>query len=356
MRFISTKNMEIKADQDAMTFSGYASVSDIEDDGEDILKSGAWKKGLKSNEGRIKALYQHDPMQPIGRPILLEEDDHGLKFKVQLSDTPLARDVMAHINNKVLTEMSVGFEDKASKPRGENKGREISEALLWEISPVTWGMNSSALIALRRRFGRKQCGCTCQDNDTKGEALGAALTSALNAAVGEDGDRDAVVAEMAEAASMEVEEVEAVLDGSADPTLAQLEAFAEVLGADLEELLAAAEEDGLDLFGDDDSSDGDEPTDEELAMARSIIAKAGRVLSAKNHGKISEAQALLKSVLASMDASPPKAPEKSLSESLDEKLQELHDNTEMGRELASMSASFSSMLANADAFLREDDA
>lgn len=141
-------------DVQAGTFSGHASIFHVPDDGipPDIMMPGAFAKTIKewgptgANRIKILALHRSDWL-PIGAPTELREDGTGLFFAGKISDTSLGRDVLTLLRDRVLTEMSIGFDiikQELDKIRGV---RLLHEVRLWEISPVTWAMHPLATIA-----------------------------------------------------------------------------------------------------------------------------------------------------------------------------------------------------------------
>lgn len=142
-----------EVDLEEGTFSGHASIFNIPDDGAppDIMLPGAFAKTIKewgptgANRIKILALHRSDWL-PIGVPTRLTEDVKGLLFEGKISDTSLGRDVLTLLRDKVLTEMSIGFDvikHEADRGRG---ARLLHEVRLWEISPVTWAMHPLAAI------------------------------------------------------------------------------------------------------------------------------------------------------------------------------------------------------------------
>lgn len=138
----------------AGTFSGHASIFNVPDDGvpPDIMLPGAFAKTIKewgpsgANRIKILALHRNDWL-PIGAPTRLVEDATGLFFEGKISQTSLGTDVLTLLRDRVLTEMSIGFDiikQEEDKPRGL---RLLHEVRLWEISPVTWAMHPLATVA-----------------------------------------------------------------------------------------------------------------------------------------------------------------------------------------------------------------
>lgn len=97
--------------------------------------------GPPSEKQRIVHLNQHMTNEPIGVPIEMTEDDHGLLAKTRISETRLGEDVLTLYDDGVITEHSVGFK-KQETEKQEDGPTLITKALLLEGSNVTWGANS----------------------------------------------------------------------------------------------------------------------------------------------------------------------------------------------------------------------
>lgn len=123
---------------------GYGSYFDNKDSDQDIIRRGAYQKTIQENGNRVKYLYQHDMMQPLGKMNELYEDEKGLVFTASVPKTQLGTDVIELMKAGVITENSVGIMPIVK----ENKGnyREIREVKLYEISAVTMAANDQAKI------------------------------------------------------------------------------------------------------------------------------------------------------------------------------------------------------------------
>jgi HK97 family phage prohead protease len=132
------------ADESKGIVKGYGSYFDNMDSDRDIIRRGAYQKTIQENGDRVKYLYQHDMMQPIGKMSELYEDEKGLVFVAEIPKTRLGKDVMELMKAGVITENSVGI----LPIRKENKEgyREIQEVKLYEISAVTLAANDQAKI------------------------------------------------------------------------------------------------------------------------------------------------------------------------------------------------------------------
>jgi len=142
-----TVKFEVKAiDEEAGTFTGYAATfSDKPDSYGDIIKSGAFAKTLKEGKRRIKILWTHNPMEPIGKPLEMAEDEKGLLIKGKLSlGVQRAREVLSLMKDEVITEMSIGYD--TIKQDWTDGIRYLKEIKLWDVSPVVFAANPEAVI------------------------------------------------------------------------------------------------------------------------------------------------------------------------------------------------------------------
>jgi HK97 family phage prohead protease len=136
---------EIKADGEAGTFAGHASIFGNKDWYGDVMDAGAFKRTLDQKGTARKVLWQHDTHAPIGIS-QVAEDEKGLAFNAKLVMTvPTARDAFELIKAGVIDQMSIGYDTIAE--RWDAEVRHITEARLWEISPVTFAANELALIS-----------------------------------------------------------------------------------------------------------------------------------------------------------------------------------------------------------------
>ncbi|MBE9598754.1 HK97 family phage prohead protease [Pedobacter sp. MC2016-24] len=132
----------LQVDTESRTISGYASVFNVVDADGDLISKGAFSKTLSENKARIVHLYQHNPVQLLGRPTMLIEDEKGLYFETTIANTQLGDEVLELYRNGTIKEHSIGFQTVKSTNRGTYN--EISEVKLFEFSSVTWGSNSQA--------------------------------------------------------------------------------------------------------------------------------------------------------------------------------------------------------------------
>lgn len=146
MQELEVKNFsfEVKATNEN-TFEGYASIFNNKDSYDDIIEPGAFAKTIQESK-RVKVLWQHDPWQPIGKPIAMSEDSKGLHVKAFISQTERGKEAMQLIKDKVIDELSIGYNTVKAIWDSEGQARRIKEVKLWEFSPVTFAANELAGI------------------------------------------------------------------------------------------------------------------------------------------------------------------------------------------------------------------
>jgi HK97 family phage prohead protease len=138
---------EIKTLGDTGTFEGYAGIFGNVDLGGDILERNAIKEIVKGANGLVKVLNQHNMRDPIGGA-KITPDDKGIAFEGKLVlETPSARSAHALMKAGVLDGMSFGYDVLVGGSEILKSGiRQLKAVKLWEISPVTFGMNPLAGI------------------------------------------------------------------------------------------------------------------------------------------------------------------------------------------------------------------
>ena len=125
---------------------GHASIFGNRDSYGDVVHPGAFTRTLNNDRRRVKVLWQHDPSNPIGRPLDMHEDDRGLFVTATIADTTLGRDAMALFDAEVIDELSIGYDAIVEEYDNESGVRNLREIKLWEFSPVTWAANDLARI------------------------------------------------------------------------------------------------------------------------------------------------------------------------------------------------------------------
>mgnify|MGYP001571387952 CR=1 FL=1 len=139
--------LELKQLGETGTFSGYAAIFGNVDLGGDVIERGAFKEFVTTKDNQVRVLYQHDSRNPIGKA-QVREDARGLYFDGTLVlEDALARKAYSYMKAGILDGMSIGYD---VLPNGSNEDaadvRHLTALKLWEISPVTFGMNPLAQI------------------------------------------------------------------------------------------------------------------------------------------------------------------------------------------------------------------
>lgn len=133
-------------DKKKSTVVGYASKFGNIDSHGDIVVRGAFKRTLDHNSKRVKTLMHHDPVQVVGRPMLMREDERGLYTETKVSDTAAGRDLLTLIEDGVIDEMSIGFIPVREEYDNEKSANIIQEVKLIEYSFVTLASNPEARV------------------------------------------------------------------------------------------------------------------------------------------------------------------------------------------------------------------
>ena len=131
--------------------SGYASVFGRRDQGGDEVAPGAFAAALAARVAkgaqRVAMLWQHDPGQPIGVWDELREDAHGLFVRGRLlPGVARGAEALALVQAGALDGLSIGYRVVRAE-RVPGGGRRLLEVDLWEVSLVTFPMQTEARIA-----------------------------------------------------------------------------------------------------------------------------------------------------------------------------------------------------------------
>ncbi|XDA96561.1 HK97 family phage prohead protease [Sulfitobacter sp. LCG007] len=136
--------------RDGVTISGYASLFGAQDQGRDIVQSGAYAASLRElaeSGRRVKMLWQHDPAQPIGVWDEIREDGKGLWVKGRLLETvEKGREAAALLEAGAIDGLSIGYRTRRSA-KNDRGQRLLTEVELWEVSLVTFPMLPTARVA-----------------------------------------------------------------------------------------------------------------------------------------------------------------------------------------------------------------
>lgn len=131
---------------------GYAAVFGNIDLGDDIVEAGAFTKTINERipKGLVKLFDSHiwDSAHTLGTVIEATEDQHGLRIKAKISDTPSAQEVKKKILEGHINRMSIGYDSviESWEKIGEKMIRRLKEIKLFEASVVPIAMNEGAMI------------------------------------------------------------------------------------------------------------------------------------------------------------------------------------------------------------------
>lgn len=130
-------------------FCGYASVTGVRDNHNDIILKGAFSQTIATWKKKGKfppVLWQHHYDDPaVAYLTQMHEDDKGLWVKgTFFTNFPLAQMAYQAVKSGATNALSIGF--RILKSRMTQEGREISLADVHEISFATLPGNENALI------------------------------------------------------------------------------------------------------------------------------------------------------------------------------------------------------------------
>lgn len=147
-RSYELNQISVRQDGDKRQIAGYAALfnrlSNVIFGFRERISPGAFQDSLS---GDIRALWQHDSSQPLGRTrartLSVWEDERGLGFEIDLPDTQAGRDAMISIERGDVDQMSFGFSvlpdgDEWEQDEEDQLIRTLNRVKLIEISPVTF--------------------------------------------------------------------------------------------------------------------------------------------------------------------------------------------------------------------------
>jgi hypothetical protein len=143
-------------DSDKGTFVGLAAAYNNVDLGNDLIEPGAFVRTIKNADFEVPLCWQHDMRTPIGMG-RLEDTPRGLKVHGTLNlNTQTGMHAyelmkpMAGFKRAPVRGLSIGYESvKSTMVDGV---RHLKECKLYEVSPVTVGMNPQATISRVKQF------------------------------------------------------------------------------------------------------------------------------------------------------------------------------------------------------------
>lgn len=143
-------SFELKALKDDGSFSGYASVFGVMDDGQDFVSKGAFLQTLSDlgAKGRkVPMLWAHRTDKPIGVYTDIREDEKGLWCEGKFTPgVALAEETRALMKDGAVSGLSIGFRTKVAEYNTDTGVRNIKQVDLYEISVVTFPMLDVARV------------------------------------------------------------------------------------------------------------------------------------------------------------------------------------------------------------------
>lgn len=132
-------------------FEGYGSTFGGDpDSGGDVVLKGAFFESLMKggrNGSGVAMLWQHDFKLPLGVWDSLAENERGLKVAGRLAlGTQIGDYAYVVMKMKALQGLSIGYDTIDTEPGKGKIKRFLKKVELWEISPVTFAMNTRASI------------------------------------------------------------------------------------------------------------------------------------------------------------------------------------------------------------------
>lgn len=140
---------QVKADSESRRISGYLAVFGNKDSAGDILIKGCFAKSIQergpesSSYRKIAFLWQHDIKNPVGRLVVLKEDDYGLYFEAIIDKIPEGDRLLEQLKSGTINQFSIGFQyvwDKIEYD-SETDAFIVKEVNLYEGSAVTIAAN-----------------------------------------------------------------------------------------------------------------------------------------------------------------------------------------------------------------------
>jgi len=131
-------------------FAGYASLYTVADQQNDVVLPGAFAASLRDWQARKRLpslLWQHDTTQPIGRINRIVDNAKGLLIEgVLFFALKQGFEASTLVKERALDGLSIGFQVAKSTKDPRTGSRLIQEAVLWEVSLVTFPANLKTRI------------------------------------------------------------------------------------------------------------------------------------------------------------------------------------------------------------------
>lgn len=140
-------NVDESSREVAMMLSGFGNI----DDGRDMIIKGAFTKSIQEHgpdsesDRKIIYLWAHDPKDPIGKFMKLDETEDGLYAEAYVDDVENGNRALKQYASGTLNQHSIGFNYVWDKMEYIEDGDFflIKEVKLYEGSVVPFGMNEN---------------------------------------------------------------------------------------------------------------------------------------------------------------------------------------------------------------------
>jgi uncharacterized protein len=137
-------------------FEGYASLFGKRDQQNDVVMRGAFADSLRvKGAEHIRMLFQHNPAEPVGTWIDIEERYRGLWVRGRLNlKVQRGRELLALLESGGLDGLSIGFKTVRARNDRTSGTRQLLAVDLWEISLVTFPMLDGARVSTVKAAAR----------------------------------------------------------------------------------------------------------------------------------------------------------------------------------------------------------
>jgi len=151
MKFKNLQTLDFKFDDDARTFSGYASKFGNVDSYGDTIFKGAYKNTIENRDRPIRMRWNHYG-DIIGKWVEVKEDDTGLFVTGELTKGhSVADNVYASLKHGAIDGMSIGYYPTKSEDN-DHGGEDLHAIELIEISVVEEPADKHATISNIKNF------------------------------------------------------------------------------------------------------------------------------------------------------------------------------------------------------------
>lgn len=150
------------------------------------VRPGAFVNSIATDD--IRALFNHDPNYVLGRnragTLALEEDEIGLKVKINPPETQWAKDMQTSIKRGDISQMSIGFVVLKDdwKTEGGIDVRELIKVQLFDVSPVTFPAYTQTDVGVRAMTEYAEYRAECKSRQEAEERAEAAKREAAERA------------------------------------------------------------------------------------------------------------------------------------------------------------------------------